>query len=115
MTDKIREKVINLFEKHRKQIPINSDEKVIRTEDGIYYVCVKRDDNGHYFDEKHLTERAANCFYMIRIMVSTPEYPVIYNYRVPANKLKTFLIPYLNEEKEGKIIEIEVDYPSGLA
>lgn len=115
MPDKIREKVINIFTRHKKQQPNADDEKVIRSEDGYYYVCVKKDDNGRYFDEKHLLERAVTSHYIVRVLVTDFDHPHIYNYKVPGEKILDFLTPYINGEKAGTIIEINIYYPEELA
>ena len=115
MPDKIRQKVINIFDKHKKHLPLNEDEKVVTCKDGICYVCVKRDENGNYYDEDHLIEKAGKCHYIIRVMVHHDQHPYIYNYKVPGEKLLDFLKSYINEENEGKIIEIENYYPHELA
>lgn len=115
MTDKINEKVINIFTRHRKQLPILDDEKVIRSDDGFYYICVKKDENGRYFDEEKLLNRANECHYIVKVMVIHSDYPCIYNYKVPGNKILDFLTSYINNEKDGKIIEIDKYFPHDLA
>lgn len=115
MPDKISQKVINIFDKHKKQLPMNDDEKVVTCKDGICYVCVKKDENGHYYDEKLLLERAGKCQYIVRVMVKHDVHPYIYNYKVPGNKLPDFLKAYIDGEKEGCIIEIEKYYHSDPA
>ncbi|EKE03303.1 MAG: hypothetical protein ACD_20C00222G0002 [uncultured bacterium] len=115
MTDKINEKVINIFTRHKKQLPISDDEKVIRNDDGFYYICVKKDENGRHFDEEKLSKGADECHYLVKVMVKHSEYPFIYNYKVPGEKILEFLKPYTNDEKEGKIIEINKYYAHELA
>ena len=115
MTDKISRKIINIFEKHKNQIPLEEDEKIAYCEDGICYVCVKKDENGHPYDEKLLTERADKNQYIVRIMVSKGSNPYLYNYKVPGNKITEFLAGYITGEKEGRIIEIESYMPSDPA
>lgn len=116
MTDHINKKVISIFAKHKKQLPMDDDEKVIKNEDGFYYVCVKKDENGKHFDENKLLESANDCHYIVKIMVSNAtNYPFIYNFKVPGDKILSFLTSYSNNEKEGKIIEIDKYYPGDIA
>jgi hypothetical protein len=115
MTDKINEKVINIFTRHKKQLPISDDEKVIRSEDGYFYICVKKDENSRSFDVEKLLDRAYSCQYIVKVMVNHSDSPYIYNYKVPGEKILDFLTPYINMEKEGKIIEIDKYYPHELA
>jgi len=110
MTDKSKENVINIFVKHKKHFHVSGDEKVIRNEQGYYYICIKKDENGKHFDEKKLLENADKCFYLVKIMLNGPESPYIYNYRVPGDLIDEFLAPYVNHEKEGRIIEINSYY-----
>ncbi len=113
--DKNNEKVINIFVKHKKNFHVSGDEKVVRNEDGNYFICIKKDENGKYFDEKKLLENADKCFYLVKVMVKGSEYPYIYNYRVSGEMIEKFLAGYINQEKEGKIIEINTYYPEELA
>ncbi|OGI22187.1 MAG: hypothetical protein A2287_04860 [Candidatus Melainabacteria bacterium RIFOXYA12_FULL_32_12] len=115
MTDKINEKVINIFTRHKKQLPILDEEKVIRSDDGFYYICVKKDDNGRNFDEDKLLKSSNDCHYLVKVMVKHSEYPYIYNYKVPGEDILDFLKPYTNNEIEGKILEINKYYPHELA
>jgi len=115
MPDKISEKVVNIFNRHKKQMPLETDEKVVRCENGICYVCVKKDENGNYYKEHTLLERSKKCQYIVRVMVKQTEYPYIYNYKVPGDKILDFLAGYINGENEGQIIEIENYYPHELA
>lgn len=114
MSDTINEKVINIFTRHKKQLPISDDEKVIRSDDGFFYVCVKKDENGKFFDEEKLLDKAYDCHYIVKIMTHH-DHPHIYNFKVPGEKLLNFLAPYIKGEKEGRIIEIDKYYPDELA
>ncbi len=115
MPDKIGRKVVNIFEKHKKNLPLEENESVVEIEDGIICACFKTDDNGHHFDEKVLMNRAESCQYIVRVMVKKAEHPYIYNYKIAGNKLLDFLKGYLNGEQEGTIIEIENYFPTSLA
>ena len=115
MSDKINEKVINLFARHKKQLPLPDDEKVIRNEDGYYYICVKKDENGKPFDKEKLLDRIYDCYYIVKVMVNHAEHPYIYNFKVPGEKILDFLSSYIHKEKEGKVIEIIKYFPEELA
>ena len=115
MTDKIDEKIISIFARHKKQLPIDKEHKIIRNSDGFYYVCVQKDENGKHFDRNKLLERANSCYYIVKVMLERNDHPHICNFRVPGEKILDFLSSYINEEKEGKIIEIDKYFPDDLA
>jgi len=116
MPDNINEKVISIFAKHKKQQSIdNDDEKIVRNEDGFYYICIQKDSNGRPLVEKNLLERLNKCHYIVKVMIKQPDHAHIHNYRVPGDKILKFLLPYINKEKEGKILEIDTYYPDELA
>ena len=114
MTDKIHEKVVDLFTRHKKQLPITDDEKVIRNEDGFFYVCIKNDENGIPFDKERVLSKVSGIHYIIKVLVAS-EPSHMYNYQVPADRILEFLTPYINNEKDGEIIEIDRYYPHDLA
>lgn len=115
MTDKINEKIISIFVRHKKQLPIDDEHKVIRNSDGFYYVNVKKDENGNSFDKKKLLERAESCYYIVKVMLDGIDHPHICNFRVPGERILDFLKPYINNEKEGNIIEIDKYFHDDLA
>jgi len=115
MTDKINEKIISIFAKHKKQLPIEEGHKVIRNSDGFYYVCINKDENGKHFDKKKLLERTIACYYIVKVMLERNEHPQICNFRVPGERILEFLSSYINEENEGTIIEIDKYFPDDLA
>lgn len=115
MTKEISKKVVNLFSKIKREEPIEDDAKVVQCEEGVCCVCMKRDENGNYFDEKHLLESIAKSQYIIRVMVKKDSHPYLYNYKVPGDKLVEFMNYFITGEKEGTIIEIERYYPGELA
>ena len=107
MTDKINEKVINIFTKHKKDPHCGEDENVIKNEDGFYYVCLTKDVNGHKFDEKKILDNVKELSYIIKIMVLHNNHPHIYSYKVTGDRISDFLMPYITGEKEGSVIEID--------
>ncbi len=118
MPENIHEKVVNIFSSHKKQKCkhcCKCDEKVIRNEDGYYYVCINKDENGHNFDAQKVIERLEKIYYIVKIMVVQDYTPSIYNYKVPANSLLEFLLPYTNKEKQGTVIEVGRYNPDELA
>jgi hypothetical protein len=115
MTDKINEKIISIFARHKKHLPIDDEHKIIRNSDGFYYVCIQKDENGNNFDKKKLLESANSCYYIVKVMLNEHEYPRICNFRVPGEKIMSFLAPYINGEKEGEVIEIDKFFSDDLA
>ncbi len=109
MPENIHEKVVNIFSKHKKHTCKHCnmcDEKIVRNEDGYYYVCINKDENGHYFDEQKIKERLEKIYYIVKVMVVQDGIPNIYNYKVPAKNLLEFLQPYSNNAKKGEVIEV---------
>jgi hypothetical protein len=115
MSDDINQKVINIFQRHKKHLPNCNEEKVVMAEDGYYYVCFSKDDNGFCFNENHLIERAKKCQYIVRVMIPKNPSPYIYNYKVHGDELLDFLKGFITGEKEGKVIEIDKYIPEDLA
>lgn len=115
MTDNINKKIINLFDKHKKQVPMCDDEKVVRNEDGFYYVCVTKDDADKILNEDKLLDKYAQTKYIIKVLIKNEGNFHLYNFLVPSEKLMEFLDPYVKHEKEGDIVDIEKYFPDELA
>ena len=112
MTDKINEKVINIFAKHsRKALPASEEEQVYTSPDGFNYVHIKYDENGQHLNEEKLLEKADEQNYIIKILEHHRDYPSIKNYRVSGDRLVEFLDTVLSGKRPGKIIEIDKYYP----
>ena len=115
MYDKKDEKIINIFDGSKKHSSCNENGKILKNDDGFFYVCLKKDENGKNFDEEKLLDNAYGCQYIVKIMHTNCDHPHIYNYKVPGERLLDFIKKYINEEKEGKIIEVDKYYPGELA
>jgi len=116
MTDKINEKIIDIFTKNKKNAKTAvCEEKVCTCEDGYYYVCMKSDLNGKHFDEAKLLNEANNCYYIVKVMIKQALHPYILNYKIPGTKILEFIKLYMSEDKEGQIIEIDKFYPEDWA
>lgn len=115
MTDNINEKIISIFAKHKKQIPLCEDERVVRNEDGFYYVCVAMDDNGRQLDENRLLEKSGKVKYIVKVLHNKGDGPHLYNYLVTGEKLLDFMTPYIMKEKDGYIVDIDKYRPDELA
>lgn len=115
MPDNINEKIISIFAKHKKHVPLCENEKIVRNEDGFYYVCIARDENGKHFDGEKILEKSDKTKYIIKVMINDKENPHLYNFLVPGEKLLDFLKPYIMNEKDGTIVDIEKYHPDELA
>ncbi len=115
MTDKINEKVINIFKKHKKNEPLICNEEINQCKEGFPYVCFKSDDNGKRFNKAHLIEKSNNCYYIVKVLIDNSISPYIYNFKIAGEELLDFLKPYINKEKEGQIVEIDKFYPEEWA
>lgn len=114
MTDKINEKVINLFAAHKKSKSCNNGQ-VCNTSDGYTYVTIKTDDNGRPFDEEKLIKNANEFYYIVKVMVKDGRHPYINNFKISAEKLLDFIKIYIEGKGEGQIIEIDKFYPEEWA
>ncbi len=116
MTDKINEKVINIFAKHsEKKPPATEEEEIYTSPDGFNYIHIKYDENGHLLDQDKLLEKADEMWYIVKILEHHKDSPTIKNYKVPGIRLLEFLSNYISDQRPGKIIEIDKYYPDGLA
>lgn len=114
MTDKINEKVINIFNKHNNKTADVGEERV-KFFQGFNYVRLDKDANGKLFNEDHLLEYAAKCEYIVRVMREKDNHVALYNYKVPHDRIIEFISKFANNQLNGKIIEIEKYRPEDLA
>lgn len=114
MTDEINKKVINIFSKHKKELPLGDEERV-KFFAGFDYVKMDKDVNGKPFNSDKLNSYAQGCHYIIRVMRNIDGEIVLYNYDVPNDKLFTFIKSFENNTLNGTIIEIDKYFPEGLA
>lgn len=113
MSDEINKKVINIFSKHIKNKPANTNEKV-KTFAGYSYVRMDKDANGYPFKEDHLLDYAKECHYIVKVMRNKNGAPSLYSYNVPSDKLLDFLLMFRNNELSGTIIEIDKFLPKSI-
>lgn len=114
MSEKINEKVINIFNKHIKNKQTNPDEKV-KTFLGFSYVRLDEDVNGYPFKAENLLEYAKECHYIVKVMREHNKKVGLYSYDIPNDKLLDFLSKFKNDELNGTIIEIDKFLPKDLA
>lgn len=114
MTEKINEKVINIFSKHLSDKPSEHEERV-KFFAGFNYVKIKKDGNGQKFNAEKLKKYATKCHYIVRVMRNLGEDAVLYNYDVPNDKLFKFIQAFENNTLNGTIIEIDKYFPEDLA
>lgn len=113
MSDKINEKVINLFSKHIENKPTKNSDK-IKHFAGFNYVRMDKDVNGYPFKEKKLLDYAKECHYIVKVMREKNGSPSLYSYNVPSEKLLDFLLMFRNNELNGSIIEIDKFLPKNI-
>lgn len=114
MAEDINSKVINLFSKHNKKLPLAKDEKV-KYFAGFNYVKFTKDKNGKKFNPEHLQKYAESCHYVVRVMRDYNGETVLYNYDVPNADLFKFIKSFEENTLEGTIIEIDKYFPDTLA
>jgi hypothetical protein len=116
MTDKINEKVINIFARHSKKAsPVSEEERVFNSPDGYSYVHIKYDENGHNLDEKKLLEKADSQWYIIKVLERHKDHATIKNFKVSGERILEFLETFISEKRTGRVIEIDKYYPEELA
>ncbi|MGD9580352.1 MAG: hypothetical protein AB7V50_03195 [Vampirovibrionia bacterium] len=116
MTDRINEKVINIFDRHsRKATPSNEEEYVYTSPDGFKYVHIKNEENGKPFKEDKLIEKADSQWYIVKVLESHTDSPSIKNYKVSGERLVEFFQAFMAEDRPGRILEIDKYFPEGLA
>ena len=113
MTDKINDKVIDIFRKHEDAS--GGDDARVKFFKGFNYVRFDRDVNGNPFKESYLLEYAKKCQYIVRVMKEKDGNVALYNYKVPHDKVIEFIGKFANNELSGKIIEIDKYIPEDLA
>lgn len=113
MTNKINEKVINIFSKHIKNKQAKTNVKV-KEFAGFSYVRIDKDLNGYPFKEDKLLKYAKDCHYIVKVMREKNGSPSLYSYNVPSEKLLDFLLMFRNNELSGSIIEIDKFLPKGI-
>ncbi len=114
MSEKINEKVINIFNKHIKNRQTNPDVKV-KSFAGFSYVRLDEDANGYPFKEEYLLDYAKECHYIVKVMREKNKKISLYSYNVPSEKLLDFLLMFRNNELSGTIIEVDKFLPKDLA
>lgn len=114
MADDINKKVINIFSKHKQDLPSEHKEPV-KFFAGFDYVKLDKDNNGKKFNAEHLKKYAQRCHYIVRVMREVSGEVFLYNYDVPNDKLFKFLRAFENNTLNGTIIEIDKYFPEDLA
>ncbi len=114
MTDEINKKVISIFSKHKKDIPLKNEERV-KFFAGFDYVRLDRDNNGKKFNAEHLNKYAQKCHYIVRVMRNIDNEILLYNYDVSNEQLFEFIKAFENNTLNGTIIEIDKYFPEDLA
>jgi hypothetical protein len=114
MKDDINRKVIDIFSRHKKELPLESTEQV-KFYAGFNYVRLDRDNNDKKFNSAHLKKYAEGCCYIVRVMREVNGETVLYNYDVPNGDLFKFIKSFEDAVLDGTIIEIDKYFPEGLA
>ncbi|MDR1326977.1 MAG: hypothetical protein LBJ74_01070 [Heliobacteriaceae bacterium] len=118
MKDDINRKVIDIFSRHKKELPPESTEQV-KFYAGFNYVRLDKDNNGKKFNPAHLKKYAEGCHYIVRVMREIKDEvggeTVLYNYDVPNKDLFKFIKSFEDAVLDGTIIEIDKYFPEGLA
>lgn len=114
MTDELNRKVINIFSKHKNDLPSEHEERV-KFFAGFDYVKLTEDNNGRKFNVEKLKKYAEKCHYIVRVMRNIDGEIVLYNYDVANDQLFKFIKAFENNTLSGIIIEIDKYFPEDLA
>lgn len=114
MCDDLNKKVTNIFSRHNKALPQQSEEGV-KFYAGFNYVRLDKDTNGNKFIKEHLLEYAERCHYIVRVMRDYKGEIVLYNYDVPNDSLFKFIKSFEENTLDGRIIEIDKYFPDTSA
>ncbi len=114
MSEDINQKVINMFNRHNKDLPQEAEER-IKFFAGFSYVKLKRDVNGKKFVPSQLTSYAKKCHYIVSVMRDVDGETCLYNYDIKSEDLLKFVKAFDNDTLNGTIIEIEKYVPEDLA
>ncbi|MFI3301025.1 MAG: hypothetical protein R3Y28_06350 [Candidatus Gastranaerophilales bacterium] len=114
MRDDINQKVINIFSRHKNELPPVSEETV-KFYAGFNYVKLEKDNNGKKFNSKHLINYSQSCSYIVRVMKECKGEVVLYNYDVLNEDLFKFIRSFEDDTLGGVIIEIDKYFPEDLA
>ena len=114
MENEINRKVIDIFSRHNKELPAETQEKV-KFYAGFNYVRIDKDNNGNKFSAEHLLQYAQKCHYIVRVMRTNNGETVLYNYDVPNSDLFKFIKSFQENTLDGTIIEIDKYFPDDLA
>jgi hypothetical protein len=114
MSEDIKNKVINMFNRHNNDLPQETDEK-IKFFAGFNYVKLKRDADGKKFVPSKLEAYAKKCHYIVTIMKIIDNETCLYNYDIKNEDLPAFMRALENNVLTGKLIEIKKYIPEELA
>ena len=112
--DEINQKVINIFKRHKSDLPLEDSDK-IKFFAGYNYVKLKRDENGKKFIKPNLLAYAKKCHYIVRVMRKIDGEVCLYNYDIKNEDLVPFIKAFDNNVLNGTIVEIDKYFPEDLA
>ncbi|MCE3234747.1 MAG: hypothetical protein K0Q50_927 [Vampirovibrio sp.] len=118
MSDDISNKVINIFQRHKRgehfHFDVEEGGELIISPDGFNYVSIKHDSNATA-EESTLRDTADIKHYIIKMVEAHHENGSIRmnNYYVPGERLEEFLrsLP----QRPGKVLEIQQFIPDNMA
>ncbi|WP_373530978.1 hypothetical protein [Vampirovibrio sp.] len=118
MTDEISNKVISIFQKHRRgdhfHFEVEEGGEMIISHDGFNYVSIKHDSNG-LNDEDSLNEVGEAKHYVVKMMELHHDSGNVRlnNYFVPGKRIEEFMLSL--SQRPGKLLEIKQFIPDTTA
>lgn len=113
MTDEISNKVINIFQRHRRgdslHFEVEEGGELIISPDGFNYVSLKQDRHG---EDSPYVDIAAMKHYIIKMMEVHEHSIRLNNYYVPGDRLQEFLSTL--SSRPGKVLEIKQFIPDHI-
>lgn len=114
MSEDISNKVINIFQRHRRgehfHFDVEEGGELIISPDGFNYVSLKQEGVGAQEEESHF-EIATKKHYIFKMVESHRDSQTLRmnNYYVPGDRLEEFLLSLT--QRPGKILEIKQFIP----
>ncbi len=113
MSDEISNKVINIFQRHRRgdnlHFEVEEGGELVISPDGFNYVSIRQDRSA---EEIAAQEVAAKKHYIIKMMESHDHAVRLNNYYVPGERLEEFLLSLAS--RPGHVLEIKQFIPDHI-
>lgn len=116
MTEEINNKVINIFQRHKKGdhffFPVEEGGEMVISPDGFNYVTLKQPKGNGNGELDAMVEIAERKHYIVKFVEDHKDSLRIDSFHVPGGRLEEFLSSL--EKRPGKLVEIKPFYPDQI-